>query len=302
MRRLMIAAIGAVLLAAPQGLSAQWSTNAPGVPRAAIPRLGGIQKRFELDLSGSRVGTDPADSTRARARIGAGWSWRIGSNVEFGFDMTMFEARWAEINFVQGNPAATDKVLAATVGYGLRFGLKARPLSFVDLDGNGFEAAVGVGYQPRLQPALIFEKIDDSTQIRGFAGSKDKRASEEVHSSLMMMAAGAYKTPRISADLAVVSESADKTVASQLPVFSGLSIRAAARYKLTHGFGIGGAYWGSGAPPWRDRTLQSVGRGERTRGGIILSWGSSPEGSTELMISTPTGSFKESISFYLSKR
>lgn len=289
------------LLAAVAPASAQWSVDLPGVPRASLVRQGGHQGRFELEGSWLKPGAEAGDSAALAGRMGMGWSWRIASALEFGFDFTLASAqRISGITAPDLPEGATE--LRITGGYGFRFGLKFRPISYVDLDGNGVEVALGVGYQPELEPVVRWETRGDSSVVAGLVGGSDVPEGPKVHSSTLFMAAVSYRQPRLIGDLALVSESASELPDPFLTVHSGVGLRAGVRYRLTHGFALGASYWGSGAPPWRDRPTLALASEASSEFGLLLSLGGTPEKSTDLMISSPTGSFGKSVTVYISVR
>lgn len=279
----------------------QWSVDIPGVPRASIVRQGGAQGRFELEGSWLSPGGAAGDSTVLATRLGAGWSWRIASALEFGFDFSL--ASGQRITGIADPGADEDAAeLRLTGGYGLRFGLKFRPISYVDLDGNGIEVAVGVGYQPELEPVVRYENDGDSSYVAGLVGDDDDPEAPRVHSSTLFMGAVSYRDPRLMGDLAIVSESPAELENPFLRAHSGLVVKAGLRYRLTHGFSVGASYWGSGAPPWRDRPALALASESDSQFGFLLSFGGTPEKSTDLMVSSPTGSFGESVTVYISVR
>jgi hypothetical protein len=303
-RRVLLAALA--LFAAAGPVAGQWSFDIPGVPRAGIVRQGAAQGRFELEGSWAKPGGESADTMLIAGRMGLGWSWRIASAFEFGFDFSLANVRHLRgLEPSASQPAGTvdaSNSLRATAGYGLRFGLKFRPVSFVDLDGNGIEAAIGVGYQPQLDPLVHYEAIGDSSFTAGAVGSVDGPEVAKVHGATLFMAAVSYRSPRILGDFALVSESVSSEGNSFLPTYSGLSPRFGVRYRLTNGFGLGATFWGKGSPPWRDRPAMELIGESSSDVGLVFSFGATPEKSTDIMVSSPTGSLGESVTVYISVR
>ncbi len=293
--------VAALLWVAAHPVSAQWSVDIPGVPRASLVRQGAHQGRFELEGSWLKPGAEAGDSAVIAGRMGVGWSWRIASAVEFGFDFTVANAQRISGIVAPDLPDGGNE-LRLTGGYGLRFGLKFRPISYVDLDGNGVEVALGVGYQPELEPVVRWETRGDSSVVAGLVGGSDLPEGPKIHSSTLFMAAVSYRQPRIMGDLALVSESATESADPFLTVHSGVGLRAGIRYRLTHGFAVGASYWGSGAPPWRDRPTIALATEDTSQFGLLLSLGGTPEKSTDLMVSSPTGSFGKSVTVYVAVR
>ena len=290
-----------LLVSAPAGeLTAQFSANLPGVPRASLPFHGGSQGRFEFDLTGFKLASEPGDTLGGRLRLGFGRSWRIASSFEFGFDVTLAEG--TVLRSPQDSTAADPESqlnINGSAAYGLRFGLKFRPISYVDPSGYGFEAAVGVGYQPTLEPAFIYRKMGDSTFAGGAIGKDDDDLEKtKIHASTQFLLALGYTTPRLTADVALLVETATLDGSSPVVVYDGVSPRLGLKYRLTGGFAVGVAYWGSGAPPWRDRLAGSVGPMNVQQFGILLGFGSRPGKGTDLIISSPTGAFGEALNLY----
>lgn len=294
----------ALLVSAPAGgLTAQFSANVPGVPRASLPFHGGSQGRFEVDLTGFKFPGEPGDTLGGRLRLGFGQSWRIASSFEFGFDVTIAEGTVLRSPL---DSAAVDPEsllnIDGSAAYGLRFGLKFRPLSYVDPNGYGFDVAVGVAYQPALEPGFIFQKMGDSTFAGGALGKDDDELETptKIHGSTQFLLAVSYTTKRLTADVALLAETATLEGPSTLVVYDGTSARLGLKYRLTGGFALGVAYWGSGAPPWRDRLASSVGDIEMNaqQFGILLGFGSTPGKGTDLIISSPRGAFGKAINLY----
>ena len=295
----------AMVLLLPTPCAAQWSSDLPGVPRASIVRLGSAQGRFELDASRLRAQGPAGDSTTFQGRLGAGWSWRVASAFEFGFDVTLAEAQRSSVpTDAATDPRDNGSSFTTTGGYGLRFGLKFRPVSYVDPDGNGMAVAVGIGYQPKLDPLIRYQSRGDSSFSGGILGG-DQRDVGHVHAAKLFMAAFSYRSPRLTGDVAFVAESVDEGEGdgSLLRVYSGLSPRAGIRYRVGHGLGLGVSFWGKGAPPWRDRLVAGISDGYGDdQVGLMISLGATPEKSTDFMISSPAGSFGRSVTIYIVAR
>lgn len=305
-----------LFLALPAAGEAQFSSDFPGVPRAALTHHGSTQGRFALDFTGMRFssgieGETTADSLAASARMGVGRSWRIGSNWEVGFDFSLAEGRIVrpspedddEDVLVEDTDAA-DPTLATTLGYGLRLGAKLRPLAYVDPNGYGISAAVGFAVQPGLAPVITHWRQGDSVVTGGFFGADDAESPIQATASTQFMAALSYRSSRAEVDAAVVVESLNEgsTALSATPVYDGTSIRLGARYRLTRSFAVGAVYWGAGAPPWRDQVPLGAGLSQEQPLAVLFSFGPLLEQRTDLIISSPDGNFSESISLHLRVR
>jgi hypothetical protein len=300
------------VLGLPADAVTQFSSDFPGVPRAAITHFGTVQGRFDLDFTGMRftAADDPdraLDSTSVSIRIGFGRSWHVAPNLEVGFDISLAEGRLLHLAADGDFADDLENNLAATVGYGLRLGVKFRPLAYVDPDGYGVSAAVGFAIQPSLQPALTYSGEGDSSVLGGAVVSGDDDDDSppvRLHAGMQFLGAVSYRAPRAELDVGVVRESADHTGAfrSPVPVYQGTSVRVGARFRVTPSIALGAAYWGSGAPPWRDQVNPGVRDLEHAPFGLVIGLGSQREKGTELMLSSPTGNFTESLSFHLRVR
>lgn len=286
----------AFFLASP--VQAQFSSDLPGVPRGRVSFLSGGQGRFELDLTAFKLGESGADTLAGGLRIGFGKSWRIGTNVELGWDFSLAEVRMVR---PKDEGVATDN-LDATAAYGARIGLKYQFFNVLDPDGYGISASLGAAYQPELKPGFIYSKSGDDSQTGGYAGStpEDGGIDSKIHQSTIFMGAISYRTERVEADGAIVVESSSQdTGISPIRVYDGTSVTVGGRYRVTPGLGLGIVYWGSGAPPWRDRINFGLRDIDPSDFGFLVTFGSGLERGTDIMISSPTGSFSESLSFYL---
>lgn len=286
----------ALSVAAP--VKAQFSSDLPGVPRGRVSFLSPGQGRFELDMTAFKLGESGADTLAGGLRMGFGHSWRIGSNVELGWDFSLGEVRVVRPKVADTTQTNVD----ATAAYGARIGLKYQFFNVVDPDGYGVSASVGVGFQPEVKPVYIYSKSGEESASGGYAGSKpdDGGIDSKVHKSTVVMGAVSYRTVRLEADGAIVIEnSSDPDGVSPIHVYDGTSVSLGARYRLTPGFGVGLVYWGNGAPPWRDRINFGLREINPSDFGFLITFGSGLEKGTDIMISSPTGKFSESVSFYL---
>jgi hypothetical protein len=307
MRPVSMALVLAVLVPAP-GM-AQFSSDFPGVPRAGIAQHGPSQGRFEMDFTGMRIageGATPwsADSSSVSLRMGFGRSWRVASQLEVGYDVSLADGRLMYIASPSDSAAdGAELDMAAMVAYGLRVGVKYRPLAYLDPQGYGWSSAVGVALQPSLRPGVVYTQQGDSTTVQTIfgGGEEDGDGGMAIHASTLLYAGLSYRTPRIEMDVAFLTESADLTSAATSPIsiYEGTSLRAAGRYRVTPSLAVGAAYWGSGAPPWRDQIAFGVREREPQSFGLLLTFGPHLEKGTDLMISSPTGDFTESISLHL---
>ena len=87
-----------------------------------------------------------------------------------------------------------------------------------------------------------------------------------------------------------------------LTVYGGTALRSGALYRVTPSMGMGLTWWGDGAPPWRHRIPLTVGKAQARRWGVVLSLGATQGKSLDMVVTSPTGSFSESISVYLRAR
>lgn len=315
----------ALVLALPSRGEAQFSSDFPGVPRAAITQTGSSQGRFDMDISGMRfvheadgetADETAVDSLAASVRIGFGRSWRVASNWELGFDVSLAEGRMNRLSLREEpleegpgvpsneNDKETTTVLATSIAYGLRLGAKLRPFAYVDPDGYGISAAVGFAIQPGLAPVITHTRLEDTTFTGGLIGSDGTETPIQAFVSTQFMAGLSYRSGRAEADAAVVLESAKDgaQLVSPMPVYDGTSIRLGARYRLTRSFAFGAVFWGSGAPPWRDQVTLGTSLSQDQPFALLLSFGALLEKRTDLMISSPKGNFTESISLHVRVR
>jgi len=307
---------------APVAASAQFSSDIPGVPRAAISIRGGKQSRLEWAFTGYKIpnGSAAGDSLAEGLRFGFGSSYRIKNQFELGYDITLIDAHAVQPPSVKdatpGTTAPASKsYLRGLAAYGLRIGGKYRPIASLDPDGNGYEVAFGAAYQPALKPLYGIERLGDSTRQGGqFATSKGAQSTffptnpfTKLSGTTDLAAMGSYRTRRIIADAALVAERvADRDAAlgpSPVGVFDGVSLRAGAAYRLTAGFAVGAAYWGTGSPPWRDEyRLVVPGTPKKDQYAFLLQFGSDREAGIDLMYTTPTGKYLESGRLYIRAR
>lgn len=321
MKALLLILLALVVVLPARG-EAQFSSDFPGVPRAAITQHGSSQGRFEMDISGMRSvhGVDgetaeeaAVDSLAASVRIGFGRSWRVASNWELGYDVSLAEGRmnWTSLRdepldegqevHSEENDEETNTVLATSIAYGLRLGVKLRPFAYVDPDGYGISAAVGFAIQPGFAPVITHTRLTDTTFTGGLIGSDGPEAPIEAYVSTQLMAGLSYRSSRAEADAAVVLESAKDgaQLVSPTPVYDGTSIRLGARYRLTRSFAFGAVFWGSGAPPWRDQVALATSPSQGQPFALLFSFGALLEKRTDLMVFSPEGNFTESISLHV---
>jgi hypothetical protein len=177
------------------------------------------------------------------------------------------------------------------------------------MNGNGWQIAVGAAYQPSLHTLWGLDRQNDSLVTGGqFSGDQEIEGDDPfapIHASTIVAGMASYRTKRLTADAAVVAEkvSGDATNQSPLYKFDGVSPRFGAVFRLTPSFGIGGSYWGDGAPPWRDQIRFGLpGEQKQEKFGVLLGFGSSPEAGTDLMITSPTGDITQSVRLYIRLR
>jgi hypothetical protein len=321
MLRAGILALGLSLLIEAEPLAAQFSSDIPGVPRASVPFRGGHQNRTEWTFAGYRIPTDAevGDTTAFGMRLSYGRSYRVRTSFELGFDITITDGLFQMSPDDPGAVSGPDNrnYMRAAGMYGLRIGGKWRPVSALDTDGYGWEAAVGAAIQPSLKPLIGAERYADSTRIGGQFHPVDEDAPAgglrgadpfgSIHTTSFLMGMASYRSQRILVDAALVAEAVqdddEAEGLSPLVKFGGVSPRLGAMYRITPGTAIGVSYWGKGAPPWRDQIAVGVPGGTKEEHyGFILSRGSRPESGIDLMVSTPNGEWGQSVRLYIRGR
>lgn len=296
----------------PGFLAGQFSSDIPGVPRASVPFYGGNQGRTEMDFLYFQNSSQPQEKWVGQARLGYGRSIRIGSKMEFGFAFSFANAVFTQLD--EETPEsegfadtynATNTLQGAFL-YGLRFGLKYQPISFVSPEGHGVTAAIGASYQPSLSPGFTVERAGDSLWT-GYPGSEAEyggatpfRTSLNTSQDQLIQIAGmaSYRSRRIIADGSLVSTSRSEGDGFPISRFSGMSVRLGGMFRLTPGFALGGAYWSSGASPWQDQIRSpSLDDGDPSYA-FVVGFGQRPEVGTDMIVMSPSGSFSESVRVY----
>ncbi len=301
-RRIQRIVLALVFTTVPAPAWAQFSMDIPGVPRARVPFLANGDGRFELGITGYRLRGEAADTIAGSFRMGFGHSWTIASSFELGYDLSLGEVRLVRPGTPDGGGAEPDTELGGTALYGVRLGLKFTPYNVVDPDGYGISAALGVSYQPELKPVFTYDKVGESVVTRGYAGGRPEPGElEPVLSSMQsMMGAVSYRSRRAELDVSVTHQIVTEPNGFDFSgPLEGTFVSAGARLYLTSSFAVGGAYWGAGPPPWRDRINVAVRAVDPSDFGFFVTLGAGLEDGTDIMISSPTGDFSESISFYL---
>jgi hypothetical protein len=297
--------------------AAQFSSDFPGVPRAGISIRGSRQNRTEWTLGGNKIPRASGGDTIAfGVRLGFGRSYRIRSQFEFGFDYTLIDGLFVQPPKTTGAPGASSKssYIRGLLAYGFRVGGKYRVYSSLDPEGYGYQISVGAGYQPKLKPLFGVEHSKDSTRIGGQFSKEDSAAAPStaftqnpfasLRSSTMISAMGSYRSKRLRGDAALLQESVGNLPAGEDPsptgVFDGLSLRLGGAFRVTRRIALGATYWGSGSPPWRDAVQMSVpGVPKAEKYAFLVQFGSELEGGTDLMLTSPTGKFSESVRLYI---
>jgi hypothetical protein len=288
------------------------------VPRGAISSRGGTQARTEWTFTGNKIpgATAAGDSAGGGIRVGIGRSYRIADQFELGYDFTLLDVN---VQMPPTAPAGAPKsstYLRGNAAYAFKIGAKMRPYSSIDQDGNGIEASFGVAYQPTLQTLYGYATNGDSSHTGGQFASTSTGTSPalykgnafaSVRSTLVLAGMGSYRSKRFNADAAITNETVGSAGSSADPSpvtgYNGLALRLGGAYRLTRGFAVGASYWGSGAPPWRDDIRVDVaGKSKATNYALLLQFGAEAEGGTDLMVSSPTGNFGQSIRIYLRTR
>jgi hypothetical protein len=311
--------LGLLILAEPA--ESQFSSDIPGVARASVPFRGGHQNRTEWTFAGYRIPTttEVGDTTAFGLRLSYGRSYRVFTSFELGFDFTItdgFYQRPPEDASVPGGEPGSSYMRASGI-HGLRIGGKWRPVSALDPDGYGWEAAIGAAIQPSLRPLIGAERYADSTRIGGQFHNADDDAPGglrgadpfgRMNTASMISAMASYRARRLLVDAALVGEAVlkgdeEEEGLSPLLNFGGLSPRLGAMFRVTPGMAVGGSYWGKGAPPWRDQSVVGVpGASKEEQYGLILTLGSRPESGVDMMLSSPNGEWAQSLRLYIRGR
>ncbi len=210
----------AVTTAIPSAASAQFTSEIPGVPRAGVPWNGHAQGRVGIDLSGFRIEEETGIHWVGRAGVDWGRSYRIGPNLEVGFDLGLASGlldnyRPAEDQTDEGPITASEVV----IGYGVTVGAKLRPISYLSTAGHGFEAAIAASFRYGSEPVFAYEMVGDSSRTGGLFVGADSDSTSGTEEDLLLESASAvggglilsYRTPRIMADVALMFESASGT-------------------------------------------------------------------------------------------
>jgi hypothetical protein len=205
--------------------------------------------------------------------------------------------------------------LRGLTAYGIRVGGKYRPIIALDPDGNGYEIAFGAAIQPQLKPLYGVEHLGDSLRQGGQFYKDTKSASSTVFktnpftdlsSTSQFAAMASYRTRRLIGDAAIVAEHVgDRTAvggSSPLTEYNGVAVHAGGSYRLTPSIAVGGAFWGTGAPPWRDEVRYAPGATKTDQYAVLLQFGSQPESGIDLMYTTPNGNWAQSGRLYIRAR
>jgi hypothetical protein len=294
-----------LMLVAGVPAEAQFSSDIPGVPRAATPFAGGRQVRTEYDFSFHRFGGAPGDTLMVAGRVGFGRSWRIRSDWEVGYDLSLLEGAHAQSpDDESGGNVAVVHYTRGVLLHGVRIGAKYRPISSITPEGYGYHVALGVALQPAIKPAFAVTHGDTTLLGGAFVGS-DSPIVGPVPQALQFAVMGSYRARRVTADAALLLEKSEAGSVSDGPspvaIYDGISLRLGATFRATPSLALGGTFWGQGAPPWRDRVVLR-GPTEDRNVGLLVSFGSRPEAGTDLILSSPTGSLTKSVRLYIRTR
>jgi hypothetical protein len=319
--RVVLAALAAACIAAPA--SAQFASDYPGVPRAAISISGSTQARNSWAFTGYRIpGGTAGDTTGGGLRVAIGRSYRVRSEFEVSWDFTLLDGTIMQTPrsaLLPTTPASTDKnslYMRGMTAYGIRFGGKWRPVVSVDPNGNGYELAIGGGFQPQLKPLYGYEKLDDSTRSGGQFQTTNATPSAAfrqnpfagLSATTIIAAMGSYRSKRLSGDAALVMEKSPDPSAgadpSPLTRYNGTALKAGGAYRLSPGFAVGATYWGSGSPPWWDEVAIGMPRASKkpAQFGLLLQFGSDPESGIDMMYAAPNGNYGQSGRLYIRAR
>lgn len=305
----------ATLLVAASPLAAQFSSDVPGIPRASIPFRGSHQNRTNWTFTGFKVPGGSGDTVGGGLRFGFGRSYRVQTRFEVGFDLTLLDGMAVKPPTDDTNiVGAGGTYIRAEALYGIRIGAKFRPFSALDPDGYGWEAAVGAAIQPGLRPLYGVERYADSTRTGGQFTSKDADLGlygadplARLHTATTLAGMVSYRSRRLLFDGGLMVEKASDPAAGDQPsptvAYDKLSPRLGGMFRLTPSFALGGAFWGKGSPAWSDEVwIGMPGELKQEQFGLLLSFGSQPEAGTDLMISSPTGKFGQSLRLLIRTR
>jgi len=295
---------------------AQFSSDFPGVPRASISITSSHQNRTSWALSGFRIPTSgtTGDTIGGGVRVGWGQSYRIATQFEAGFDLTLLDGSAVVPPSGKGTDTANKAYVRGLAGYGIRVGAKFRPISSLDPDGYGYEVSIGGGFQPKLKALYGVERRGDSLRMGGqFSGDQKPNAAFQqnpfasLSASTIVAAMASYRARRVRGDAALVSESvsspATATDPSPIREVDGISLRAGGSFRILPSLAVGGSFWGSGSPPWWDEIqLGLPGKRKNEQFGFLLQFGSDPESGIDLMLTSPTGKFSESARLFIRAR
>ncbi|MGH7467790.1 MAG: hypothetical protein ACRENP_07340 [Longimicrobiales bacterium] len=291
-----------------ESVAAQFSSEFPGVPRAAVPLAGARQSRSEFDLLYFNVPAGTGrDSLAVGMRIGLGRSWRIRSRFEVGFDFSLLEGMHVRERRASSSAEAFPHYTRGNLGYGLKVGAKFTPLNAVSPEGYGYHAGIGVAFQPSLEAVFGVAFESDTIETGGvFVKNTDgaDNVLNAIPQSIQVAAMGSYRTRRIALDGALLWEKTEETSPIIFPIerYSGVSLHVGAKYHLTRSIAPALLFWGGGAPPWRDRILSRAPGEQESQWGVAVSFGSKPEAGTDLMLMSPTGSLSNSVRLYIRVR
>jgi len=284
--------------------SAQVTSTLPGMTTAFLP-LSASSRSFSLGLSAAKIGANEirGDILAGRMRMSLSQSWRVLSQAEIGFGFTLGNATlYRESGLLEGEDGSTR--YTAHLGYGLRFGLKVRPISSISPDGYGFAVALALVHQPSLLPLLDLSNVQDSTVTGGYLGAdaKDGGIAHEVHSATRFGGVASYRGHRFEVDGGLVYDWSDPNPNAFLDQHEGFSATLTSKVRLTRGFGVGLVFWGSGRPSWADRVHFNFADEGRPDLAFLFTFGDNPESSTDILVSSPTGSLGESVALVISVR
>lgn len=331
-RSLIVASAALAMTAAPA--AAQFSSDIPGIPRASVPIRGNHQNRTTWDLNlftlGGRTQDQKGvtaianDTLGFAARLGFGQSYRLGSRMELGYDLTLANGLFVRPPTTTGSTGSTGTRSGMNSGgenyarglflYALRVGAKFRPIQVLSPEGYGYEAAFGASVQPSFKPVFGFAMERDSTSTGGLLGKKDEQPANRsdtpgifdgMNQGYQLAGMFSYRARRFLVDAAVLYEgviASDSTNTAVHQQFTGISPRIGGMFRLTPGFAAGLSWWGEGASPWHDHVRERMPEEKHSTFAPMLSFGSTPEQGVDLIVAAPTGNFRESARLYIRAR
>lgn len=298
-----------LLFAVPDAAEGQLSSDIPGITSASIPSIGGSQRRIDFQVS---YYPDPVDETRDRGatvRLGYGRSFRVLNNLEAGLQFSFADVGYLHPADRLEGEEAVDRFWAGHLLYGLELGMKYRPISFMNPEGEGIEAAVFFTVRPGTETGMSVIREGDSTWAGGLFRNPDDEEGPEprplytVPPARTMGVSLGYRSRRLAVDGSIVLESGNERENPAMVSHSGFSPRLGARYRLTPGFAGGFTFWSTGSAPWQgEGVFPGMERGGGGSFGVVLTFGAEEGAGTDLILSRGSGNTGEPVRLFIRGR